>query len=435
MWFSRSNSTYDSLDIRVKNEDTNELKAIKNNMAFIEFSPEGEILSVNPLFCETMSIKENDIIGKHHRLFCDKSYTASLAYQKFWTDIANGQSKSGTFKRIKGNGETIWLQATYFPVLDNNGVVEKAIKIASDVTAETRVKDEAKAIYDAVDRSMAIIRFKPDGHIIGANKNFLDTVGYSLNEIIGKHHRMFCYDNFYQDNPNFWRQLANGEFSSGQFHRRGKNVQNIYLEATYNPIFDDTGKVIEVIKLATDITLKVNQSTNISEVSKKAAQSSQTTSEKISYCEELLATTMKATQDSVKQIDDVKALSTSLSQQSTAIGDIITTINSVADQTNLLALNAAIEAARAGEHGRGFAVVAEEVRDLSKRTSHSTDEITSLISTTQKIASNIAQVINEVESSSERSNENIARVGEIVSELKSNANNTVKLIQQVLTEE
>ncbi len=430
--FSKKVSPIHQAQMDFVQETQDKLHAITSNMAYIEFSPQGDILDVNALFCESMKVDKNAVIGKHHRIFCEPEYTHSLEYKRFWQDIAKGSSKSGIFRRINGEGRVVWLQATYFPVLNNDGVVQKAIKIASDATAETLVKNEKTAIYDAVDKSSAIIRFNPEGYIINANENFLNTVGYSLSEIKGKHHKIFCLDGFYQQNPTFWKELAKGRFSSGEFHRKAKNGEDIYLEATYNPIFDDKGKVVEVIKIASDITAKVKQAEKVSTASQNAANTSHNTSKQISHCQEILEKSVSASNQTVKQISEIKQLSETLNKQSAAIGEIVTTINSVADQTNLLALNAAIEAARAGEQGRGFAVVAEEVRDLSKRTSKSTDEISTLISTTQTIAGNISDVINEIELSSIDSKNNITQVGEIVSDIKEGADNMVCLIQEVL---
>ncbi|PCI29164.1 hypothetical protein COB52_02800, partial [Candidatus Kaiserbacteria bacterium] len=214
------------------------LAGIRENIAYIEFTPDGTVLEANDLFCKTMKVQAGDIIGQHHSKFCAPEYSSSKEYQTFWQDIARGQAKSGVFSRINGAGEDIWLRATYFPVRGDDGQVRCAIKFASEITREVEKLDEMSAIYDAVNKSTAMIRFTPDGHIISANDNFLNVVGYSLAEIQGQHHKLFCYDDFYQNNPNFWQELANGRIFSGQFSRKKRDGSPIYLEATYNPIFN-----------------------------------------------------------------------------------------------------------------------------------------------------------------------------------------------------
>ena len=354
----------------------NELDAIKANTAFISFKPDGTVKDANALFLDAMGYSLTEIVGQHHRIFCDKQLAASQQYQEFWRDLGHGHSFSGIFTRRTKQGNTIFLQASYFPVKNDSGVVTEVIKIASDVTATQRTLKDKEAVLYALDKSLATIEFLTDGTILTANQNFLSVVGYQLGEIVGKHHRMFCDEEFYRKHPNFWADLAAGKHSAGRYKRFDARGNVLWLEATYNPIFDDNGKVYKVIKFASDISQRVNTAMQAVEL---AAATSEQTSQITSNAVGVLNDAIKTSHQIAEQVQAASDIGANLMQQSKSIDEIVTTIRGIADQTNLLALNAAIEAARAGESGRGFAVVADEVRKLAGRTAEATQEIAAVV--------------------------------------------------------
>lgn len=371
-----------------------ELQAIQQHLAMIEFTPEGKILGANQSFLEVVGYREDEVVGEHHRMFCDSDYAKSDEYRQFWQRLAAGEAQSKTFSRVGKAGNKIWLEATYFPVIDN-GQVSKVIKVASDVTKKTDESLETQAIIKALDRSQAVIEFMPDGTILNANQNFLNTVGYSLDDIQGQHHRLFCDDQFYQDNPSFWQDLAQGAYKSGTFERRNSMQQPIWLEATYNPVFDSSGKVIKVIKFATDITHAHKQQQAIKDASDMAYQAFEDAEKEWVECGVMLDESVAMSAKVTDEVAKAGNLIAELTEHSNRIEETINVIRGISEQTNLLALNAAIESARAGEHGRGFAVVSEEVRKLSQHTHTSTSEIEAVTKTNAELVERAMSYLNE----------------------------------------
>lgn len=232
------------------------LAALGRSLAVIEFSPTGEILKANSNFCSTLGYEANEILGKHHRIFVHPAHAASASYKAFWDKLGAGAFIADEFKRVGKGGREIWIQATYNPVVNARGRVLKVVKFASDITSAKRKAVEDAEKLSALSRSQAIIEFKPSGEILDANENFLSTLGYRLDEIAGRHHSMFV-DPTYASSPdyaNFWAGLRRGEYRSADFKRFGKGGREIWIQASYNPIRDENGDVVKVVKFATDLT-------------------------------------------------------------------------------------------------------------------------------------------------------------------------------------
>ncbi|WP_341537396.1 methyl-accepting chemotaxis protein [Vibrio sinensis] len=407
-----------------------QLNAINNSVPTIEFTPDGKVITANSLFLDVIGYSLDEVRDRHHSSVCFAEYTRTAEYAKFWQDLAKGVMQSGRFKRKHKTGREIWLEATYFPVLVDGKVV-KVMKIASDVTDKHEESAARSGVLEALDRSLATIEFTPTGQIITANDNFLATVGYRPNDIIGKHHRIFCEDKFYSENPTFWESLASGQFKAGQFLRRGNGGREVWLEATYNPIFDSNGAVIKVIKFATDITAQMRRNDAVAHASDVAHSTSVETAQIAKQGSELLADCVNVSLSIDSKIEEAVEHTKELNNRSRDIGEIVSTIKGIAEQTNLLALNAAIEAARAGETGRGFAVVADEVRQLAARTAQSTNEIEVVVSKNQTLTAGVVQSMTQVSDISNQGTQKIIEVSSVMNEIYDGAENVTQIVSQL----
>ena len=431
----------------MKTEDEKgQLSAINNNFAVISFKIDGTIIQANEIFLNTLGYLSDEVVGKHHRIFCESKFVNSSEYNSFWNDLSNGRAQIDEFKRIKKDGNSIWLQASYTPVMDNSGKVTRVIKFSQDITERKLIIVDYEGQLNAISKSNAVIEFDMNGIILKANNNFLNTVNYTQNDIIGKHHSMFCTTKYKNSSEysQFWRELNQGEFSSGEYLRIGNNNKEIWLQATYNPILDVDGKPYKVVKYAMDITankqmvLSVEQ--NVKKLSKSsnnlydtASSMSKGAEETMSGAEEV-STSMNQIGSSIINISDkvklmvstklildsssngakiakeaqVKSKETTtfmaeLDNKSEKIGETVKAIAQIAFQTNILSLNAAVEAATAGEAGKGFAVVAQEVRNLASRSDEAAkdikdaiDLIQTLIKTSTTSITTIDETIQEI---------------------------------------
>nr|WP_315740175.1 PAS domain-containing methyl-accepting chemotaxis protein [Bradyrhizobium sp. SZCCHNR1093] len=233
-----------------------QLAAISRAMAVIEFQLDGTIITANQNFLNAVGYQLQEIQGGNHSMFVDPSERDSAAYREFWAALRQGEFKAAEFKRIGKGGREVWIEASYNPVLDSAGKPVKVVKFATDVT-EKKLRSMADGSkLAAIDRAQAMIEFKLDGTIVSANKNFLDALGYRLDEIQGKHHSMFV-EPALRDSPayrEFWAALNRGEYQGGEYKRIGKGGKEVWILATYNPVLDATGRPIGVVKFATDVT-------------------------------------------------------------------------------------------------------------------------------------------------------------------------------------
>lgn len=236
-----------------------QLEALSKSQAVIEFDLKGNILFANDNFLDALGYSLDEVVGKHHSLFVDDAYRHSHEYRDFWTNLGRGEFQSGEFCRITKQGKRIWIEASYNPIFDAEGKPFKVVKFASDITEKKNESADFASQLEAISNAQAVISFDLDGKILTANSNFLSALGYSFDEVVGKHHSMFVDTEYRQSEEyrDFWRKLNNGEHFVGRFPRVRKDNYVIWIQANYSPIRDALGNIYKVVKYATDITAQV----------------------------------------------------------------------------------------------------------------------------------------------------------------------------------
>lgn len=429
------------------------IEAINKSQAVIEFDLDGTIITANANFLGTLGYRLEEIQGKHHSIFVAPDQRDSSDYRLFWEQLRRGEFQSREFMRIAKDGRSIWIQASYNPLLNKSGKPFKVVKFAYDITAQKLRSADYEGQINAIHKSQAVIEFDLKGHILTANENFLHAVGYRLEEIKGRHHSMLVEPEYresaaYRD---FWNALRSGEYQAGEFRRVGKGGREVWIQASYNPIRDASGQAAKVVKFATDTTAQVQDrirrvdvqksiDIDLGQITNAVAETSQRISSAVSAstqtssnmqavasgAEELAASVgeisrqassaLDISMQAVKQANETNDIVSGLATAAQKIGDVVKLINSIADQTNLLALNATIEAARAGEAGRGFAVVASEVKSLAAQTAKATGEISGQIAEVQDTTASAVSVIEAISQTISKVNEISAAIAASVEE-------------------
>ncbi|UIL53110.1 MULTISPECIES: methyl-accepting chemotaxis protein [Pantoea] len=409
------------------------LTSLNDSIAMIEFTPDGTILSANALFLDRMGYTLAEIEGQHHSLFCTPDQLQSNDYRDFWLRLNRGESFSDKFLRVAKNSRPVWLEANYVPVQDRHGRVFKIVKLATDITSHINDAQEQRAMTNAIERSMAVIAFNLKGEVLKANDNFLKTMGYRGEEIQGVHHSQFCSEEIRnsREYSELWQQLNRGEFISGQFPRVNKQGRTVWLRATYNPVFDEQGKLYKVVKFATDVTAQVAKNQQEREAAQRAYHTALQTNESTRIGADVIANSVQTMNALAGELQGISGDISGLSESSERIGFMVDSIRRIADQTNLLALNAAIEAARAGTHGRSFAVVANEVRTLAANINRATAEIENRVQQNHLLAN---KALKGIESNLKRADHGVQlaqEAGGVIAEIREGATDVVRAISHV----
>jgi methyl-accepting chemotaxis protein len=402
------------------------LAALDKSQAVIQFNMDGTIIDANENFLDAVGYRLDEVKGQHHRMFVEPDFARSDEYHQFWEKLRRGEYQVAEYKRLGKGGKEIWIQASYNPILGAGGKPVRVVKYATDITAQTLQNADYAGQLDAISKSQAVIEFDLDGTIQTANENFLGAVGYSLHEIQGKHHSIFVEPatRSSSEYKQFWNALGRGEFQAAEYKRIGKGGKEIWIQASYNPILDPSGKPFKVVKYATDVTAQVlakqeaarigslvdenlekildavgkanDQSSTAAAASGQTAQTVQTVAavtEEFEASAQEIARSMASSKSEVAKVAaeaiEADQSTQKLATAAGAMGSIVQMIQDIAGQINMLALNATIESARAGEAGKGFAVVASEVKSLANQVAKATDDIDTEINGMQAIAEEV----------------------------------------------
>ncbi|MFH6785300.1 MULTISPECIES: methyl-accepting chemotaxis protein [Methylobacterium] len=382
-----------------------QITAINRSQAVIHFTPNGTILDANPHFLAAMGYGRDEIVGRHHRLFVAAEEAESPDYRDFWARLSRGEYHAGEFKRRGKDGSEVWIQATYNPILDATGRTLKIVKYAADITAAKQHAADTAGKIEAALRSQAVIEFDMDGIILDANGHFLKAMGYGLDEVVGRHHRMFVTPDQGESRSyaEFWEALRAGRYSAAVYRRLGKGGREVWIQATYTPVLDLNGRPCKVIKFATDVTHSMtvrSRSIAAAETTLTRVQAVASASEELHRTSTAIADRMGQSREAVDAIQErmgrASQATARLDEAAQAMNGVVEAITAIAEQINLLALNATIEAARAGAAGRGFAVVAAEVKNLAGQAQAATGRISGEIGAMQTVSREVAEALGSI---------------------------------------
>lgn len=448
-------------------EADGQIQALNQSQAVIHFNLDGTIITANENFLGAMGYSLDEIKGNHHKMFVEPEHAKSAEYKEFWNRLAQGEFQSGEYKRLGKGGKEIWIQATYNPIFDPSGNPIKVVKFATDITARKLKAAEHEGQIAAINKAQAVIHFDLDGNITDANDNFLGAMGYNLSEIQGKHHSMFVKGDYAssKEYSAFWDRLRSGEFQAGEFERVGKGGKQIWIHATYNPIFDPSGKPFKVVKFATDQTEQVRlreeresvgrdvdaslreiQAT-VSDVSERAASAAASSQQSaatvqtvaaateqfaasVSEVAQSMSSSQAAVSGAMEEVNNAEHSTKAMAESAASMNSIVEIIQKIASQINLLSLNATIESARAGEAGKGFAVVASEVKSLAGQVASATTTISEKITSIQDNSDEMVQRLASIQQQVETVHGSVTGVASAVEEQNATTREISSSIQQ-----
>ncbi len=419
--------------LREELSSLNQVKeSLESEMLCLTLDAEGRVEWANANFLQELVYQSGQLIGRPIEDLVPAHVRKDEFQLRFKNALVRGEHFAGTVRLVRGNGQEVWLRSIVQPVRSSDGRIKHFSIYSSDLTRTIEASREHENLITALVRSTAVIEFDLGGHVLTANDRFLGGMGYSLAQIQGKHHRMFCEPEEYNSTEyqDFWKRLNAGEFVAARFKRVDSHGRVVWLEATYNPVMDATDRLYKVVKFATVITDQVNQEQAVAEAANIAYSTSLQTDNSAQRGTTVVTQAVDVMRDLAKHMQQAGEGIEALNAQSQVIGSIVKTISGIAEQTNLLALNAAIEAARAGEQGRGFAVVADEVRQLASRTSKATEEIVGVVRQNQDMARDAVSLMTEGRLQAEQGLALAAEAGTVIVEIQDGAQKVVSAVGQ-----
>lgn len=395
--------------------------AISKAQAVVEFRMDGTVLTANENFLNAMGYTLAEIQNRHHSLFVEAAARDGDAYRAFWEQLNQGVYQTGEYKRVGKGGREVWILASYNPVLDQRGTPFKIVKFATDVTQQKLRTADIDGQITAISRSQAVIEFRMDGTILTANENFLRTMGYSLDEIQGRHHSMFVDQSERNEAAyrEFWARLNRGEYQAAEYKRLGKGGREVWIQASYNPILDLNNKPFKVVKYATDTTAQAitrMKNEHVRGMMESVAAGAEELNASVREIAEAMVKSKETATSAVSRVEAADEQALRLSSAAESMSGIVALIGDITGQINLLALNATIESARAGEAGRGFAVVAAEVKSLANQVRQAADRIGTEIQNLTGISGDVVGALGAIRQAIRDVNEYVTSTAAAVEE-------------------
>ncbi|MBA1201924.1 PAS domain S-box protein [Pseudomonas capeferrum] len=404
--------------------------SLDSEMLVLQLDPQGRIEAANENFEKEMLYRADQLIGRNIEDIVPAHVRKLDFHQRLSTALTQGKHLNGAVRLLRGDGREAWLRSILQPVKNTNGRIKYFTLHSSDLTRTIETSREHESLIKALMRSTAVIEFNLQGDVLTANDRFLRTMGYTLEQIRGKHHRIFC-DAAETSSPGyqtFWDKLRRGEFVVDRFKRIDAHGRTVWLEASYNPIIDAHDRLYKVVKFATVVTDQVDQEEAVAHAADIAYSTSLDTDASARKATDVVTQSVEVMRELERCMQQAAEGIQALDRQSKVIGSIIKTISDIAGQTNLLALNAAIEAARAGEQGRGFAVVADEVRQLASRTSAATEEIARVVQQNEQLAQAAVDIIDDSKRQAEQGLALAGETGTVIGEIQEGAQKVVDAV-------
>ncbi|WEX16677.1 PAS domain-containing methyl-accepting chemotaxis protein [Pseudomonas sp. OVF7] len=407
-------------------------ESLESEMLCLTLDADGRVEWANANFLQELSYSSGNLLGRPIEDLVPAHVRQDEFQLRFKNALVRGEHFAGAVRLMRGNGKEAWLRSIVQPVRSSDGRIKHFSMYSSDLTRTIEASREHENLITALVRSTAVIEFDLEGHVLTANDLFLSGMGYSLAQIQGKHHRMFCEPQEYNsaEYQQFWNRLNAGEFVAARFKRVDSHGRVVWLEATYNPVLDANDRLYKVVKFATVITDQVTREQAVAEAANIAYSTSLHTDDSAKRGTTVVSQAVDVMRDLAQHMQQAGDGIEALNAQSQVIGSIVKTISGIAEQTNLLALNAAIEAARAGEQGRGFAVVADEVRQLASRTSKATEEIVGVVRQNQDMARDAVTLMTDGRLQAEQGLALAAEAGTVIVEIQDGAQKVVSAVGQ-----
>ncbi len=227
-------------------------------MSVVEYSPDGRAVATNPVFGEVFGYAPDETKGLFAKDLMPNSAEAAAALTMMWERLSDGQRVVGVFERRSRNGERLWTHASFIPLSNAQGQIYQIVEITTDITAVEDKRLLKFAEMDSIGRAQSLVHLSVDGKILNANQNFLELVGYELEELQGKQHEILVPNDVAESDAyeDLWRDISHGVFRTGVFSGLTKSGAEIYVHARFIPVKDRSGTVVKIIKTAVDVTQK-----------------------------------------------------------------------------------------------------------------------------------------------------------------------------------